>query len=437
MPSKALLIVITFVFVLVACNTKPQAEYYYFGSKKIFSSGKAVKSNTTYSNETGYGFDFENKDKVQVRSGINSFANADVPFYFSVKKPEGNYEVELTFGNPSLASSTNIKAEARRLLLNNYSLNAGESTSKKFVVNVRSPKIDNNREIKLKAREENYMNWDNRLTLEFSGANVAIQEICIRPIDSIRTLFMAGNSTVTDQDCAPWASWGQMITAYLDQQIVVANYAESGEALNTFKARGRLDKIESLLKPGDYLFIEFGHNDQKQQGEGIGPWLSFSNLLIEYIERARNKGAIPVLITPTQRRSFNSEGIIEYTHNDYPAAMRKVANSYKVPLIDLNEMTKKLYESWGPETSKKAFVHFDAKTFPGQNKALADNTHFSPFGAHEVALCVLKGICDSMLELEKHIVGFDKNYTPQKPNMPQKWNVPMSPRFESTKPDGN
>ena len=437
MPSKALFVIIAFLFALVSCNTNPQSECYYFGSKKFYSSGTAIQNNAKYSSETGYGFDFENIEKVQIKSGTNSFASADVPFYFSVKKPEGNYEIELTFGNPTMASSTNIKAEARRLLLSNYRLDAGKTISKKFVVNVRSPKIDNNRKIKLKAREENYMNWDNRLTLEFSGTNVAIQKICIRTIDSIRTLFLAGNSTVTDQDCAPWASWGQMITAYLDQQIVVANYAESGEALNTFKARGRLDKIESLLKPGDYLFIEFGHNDQKQQGEGIGPWLSFSNLLIEYIERARNKGAIPVLITPTQRRSFNSNGEIEYTHNDYPAAMRKVASNYKVPLIDLNEITKNLYESWGPETSKSAFVHFEANTFPGQDKALADNTHFSPFGAHEIALCVLKGICDSKLELEKHIINFDKNYTPYKPNMPQMWKVPMSPRFESTKPDGN
>ncbi len=408
-----------------------------FGKKRGNIGQYPIHENIEYTNSRGFGFDFNNKGKVSIIEGEQGYCTADVPFYFSVKKPEGNYQVEITFGNPDKISKTSVKAEARRLMLKNIEVQKSETLTRNFMVNVRSPKIDQNTSINLKTRETNYMNWDNRLTLEFSGKNVAIQKISIKPVEDIKTIFLAGNSTVTDQDCAPWASWGQMITPYFNNEVVVANYAESGSSLAAFKGRRRLDKIESVMRPGDYLFIEFGHNDQKRKGEGIGPWQSFTGLLIEYVNRARAKGGIPVLVTPTQRRSFNNKGEIEYTHGDYPAAMRKVAEKYNVPLIDLNEMTKTLYETWGIETSKKAFVQYPANTFPGQDKELSDNTHFNPFGAHEIAKCVLKGISESSIDLKNHIVGFDPDYHPQKPSMSDEWDVPMSPRFESIKPDGN
>lgn len=434
---KLLYYIIPFLILMSSCKKEHDHDCFTFGSKKNWRANKNISENTSYSNNLGYGFDFNNKEKVQIISGINSYCTADVPFYFSVKKPEGNYEVEVIFGNPSKPSQTNIKAEARRLMVKNLKVKKGETISKKFIVNVRSPQIDQNRSIKLKAREENYMNWDNRLTLEFSGENVAIHQITIHPIQPKTTLFLAGNSTVTDQDCEPWASWGQMITCYFNSTVVVSNYAESGESLQSFKNAGRLDKILSLIQAGDYLFIEFGHNDQKQTGEGIGPWTSFTKLLLEYVEKTRARGAIPVLVTPAQRRSFKSEGFIEYTHEEYPAAMRKVAADYNVPLIDLNEMTKVLYEAWGPEESKKAFVHYPANTFPGQDKPLEDNTHFNPFGAHEIALCILKGINDIQLELKNKVIGFKPNYTQTQPNQFENWTLPMSPRLVSIKPEGN
>jgi lysophospholipase L1-like esterase len=426
---------------LLTPPTNAQVEWVFdFGPGALSQHSTLITQLLRYNSAEGYGFDFENIDKIlMAASGKKgtAYCTSEVPFYFSVRVPEGNYEVSVLLGNPRKSSRTTIKAEARRLMLLNHPLKKGETSLERFIVNVRSPVIQGTDSIRLKPREYNYMNWDDRLTLEFSGKDPAVQSIQIRPVEGITTIYLAGNSTVTDQDLEPWASWGQMITRYFDPEIAVANFAESGESLASFKGSGRLKKVMSLIQPGDYLFIEFGHNDQKRKGDGIGPWTSFTDLLLEFASEARKKGAIPIFLTPTQRRSFDPNGKIELTHGDYPAAMRRVAGDLEVPLIDLNQMTRTLYEAWGPEESVKAFVHYPAGTFPGQEEALKDNTHFNAFGAHEIALCVLKGINELDLPLKDHIVHFTGQYDPAKPSDPGKWVIPESPRYISRKPEGN
>lgn len=420
------------------CGQVPQT--FTFGEGSDADDGIYITQPVPYSNSRGYGFDFGNRDQVVIREASTpgkGYATAGDPFYFSVKVPEGSYKVAVVLGNPAKKSNSTIKAEARRVMLSGLSLKKGKSVEQRFMVSVRNPVIEGTDSIRLKPREYNYMNWDNRLTLEFSGKNQAVRQIRIQPDTAVTTVYLAGNSTVTDQDYEPWASWGQMITRYFDTTIVVANYAESGESLASFIGSGRLKKVFTLIQPGDYLFIEFGHNDQKRKGEGIGPWSSFSDLLIEFVTSARDKGAIPVLLTPTQRRSFGDSGQIVPTHGDYPDAMRKVARELEVPLIDLNAMTKILYEAWGPEVSKKAFVQYPAGTFPGQTEELKDNTHFNAFGANEIAMCVLKGITGLDLPLKEHIRFFPGTYDPSHPSDPDQWILPESPRYMSTKPEGN
>lgn len=404
-----------------------------FGKTVKSKSDIAVTSILEYNTTNNYGFDFNTSESVVFKNdGIIS----NNPFYFSVKLPEGNYKINLVLGSQENASATTVKAESRRLILNQVKLSAGETISKSFVVNVRTPRIDAEKSINIKDREINYLNWDDKLTLEFLGTS-AIQSIEITPITEVTTLFLAGDSTVTDQDLAPWASWGQLITQYFNDEIVVANYAASGASLSSFKGSRRLEKIKSLLKPGDYLFIEFGHNDEKRKGEGIGPWQSYSNLLTEYITAARNKGAIPVLVTPTQRRFFGENNKLKPTHGEYPDAMRAVAKKMNVPLIDVTKMSTTLYETWGDADSRKAFVQYPANTFPGQTTTLKDNTHFNYFGANEIALCVVKGIKDLKLEIRKSLLDSKLKYKPKSPNQFSDWNVPMSLRFEAIKPDGN
>ena len=411
----------------------PTYKSFRFGIKKTNSKEILISTPLLYNPTTGYGFDFGSVSNVKINS--NSFST-EKPTYFSVAIPEGNYKVEITIGSKEKASNVTIKVESRRLMLNQFSVKKGDQVTKTFNVNIRNPKIDATTNMSLKDREKATFNWDDKLTLEFLG-DVTVQSIKITPVTTIPVIYLAGDSTVTDQDVEPWASWGQFITNYFNDEVVVANYAVSGSALSSFKSSNRLKKINSLLKPGDYLFIEFAHNDEKLKGLENTAWESYSKYLAEYVETARKKGAIPVLVTPTQRRAFNPDGTLKPTHGDFPDAMRAVAKKMNVTLIDITQMTTVLYEKWGVEASKNALVHYPANTFPGQVKALEDNTHFNSFGANEIALCVIKGIRDLDLPLKKYISKETPAYDPTKPNYISNWTVPMSVRFEIAKPDGN
>ena len=434
MNSKTFLLVIclfltvgTFFGMPPKSNTKKNnSQLFLFGTALKSSKGKIIQNPLVYTSSLGYGFDFNTASNVKINA--TNFSTQK-PTYFSVALPEGNYHIEVTIGSKEKASNITIKAESRRLMIDQFSVKKGEQTTKTFNVNIRTPQIDATSKISLKDRDLGVFNWDEKLTLEFLG-DVSIQSIKILPVTNIPVLYLAGDSTVTDQDVEPWASWGQFITNYFDDKVVVANYAVSGSALSSFKASGRLKKINSLLKKGDYLFIEFGHNDEKMKGPENTAWESYSRFLAEYVTTARNKGAIPVLVTPTQRRAFNADGTLKETHGDFPDAMRAVAKKRNVPLIDITQMTTVLYEKWGDEPSRKAFVQYPANTFPGQEKALEDNTHFNSFGANEIALCVLRGIRELNLPLQKNILKTTPDYISD-------WTLPMSNRYEVTKPDGN
>lgn len=411
----------------------PISKSFHFGTKKTTSKDIHIGTPLTYTPNTGYGFDFGTDSNVSMAT--KGFYT-EKPTYFSVAVPEGNYSIEVTMGSNEKASNVTIKAESRRLMLNQFFVKKGGQITKTFNVNIRTPLIDATSKISLKDRDLGVFNWDDKLTLEFLG-EVTIQSIKITPVTTIPVIYLAGDSTVTDQDVEPWASWGQFITNYFDDKVVVANYAVSGSALSSFKSSNRLKKINSLLKPGDYLFVEFAHNDEKLKGPENTAWESYSKYLVEYVETARNKGAFPILVTPTQRRAFNPDGTLKPTHGDFPDAMRAVAKKMNVPLIDVTQMTTVLYEKWGDEMSRKAFVQYPANTFPGQEKALEDNTHFNSFGANEIALCVIKGIRELELPIKKYITKETPKYNPTQPNYISNWTLPMSVRFEITKPDGN
>lgn len=404
-----------------------------FGTKHKTKRGIQIDSAIRYHSQTGYGFDWNTAQNAQL-----NFHNCSIqkPTYFSIQLPEGNYKIKVTLGSNEIATNSTIKAESRRTMLAELVIPKGKQITRSFNVNVRTPKIDNSATITLKEREVSDLNWDDKLTLEFLG-RVSIQRIEISPIHTITTVFLAGDSTVTDQDLEPWASWGQCITPYFDSSIIIANYAFSGASLSSFKSSGRLKKITSLIRPGDYLMIEFGHNDEKIKGEENGPWRSYSDLLTEYIQLAKSKGAIPILVTPTQRRLFNENGKIQSTHGEFPDAMRAVAKKNKVSLIDMTQMTTDLYESWGEEVSRKAFVQYPANTFPGQTTRLEDNTHFNSFGANEIARCIIEGLKGLQLPLKNHIIPSVPSYHPKHPNSFSNWTFPMSSRFEAVKPDGN
>lgn len=380
-----------------------------------------------YSEETGYGYDLVETPTKDSKS----------PFFFSVRVPDGNYKVTVRLGSRKQAGITTVRAESRRLFIESVPTKKKEFIERTFIVNKRNTHIDGNEYVRIKPREKRKLNWDDKLTLEFNGSVPVCESITIEPADTtVTTVFLCGNSTVVDQDNEPWASWGQMIPYFFDTNVCIANYAESGESANTFIAAGRLKKALSQMKKGDYLFMEFGHNDQKQKGPGKGAYYSFMTSLKTFIDEARLRGAHPVLVTPTQRRSFGPDGHIRDTHEDYPEAMRWLAEKENVPLIDLNEMTRTLYEAMGVEPSKRAFVHYPAGSYPGQTQDFADNTHFNPYGAYEIARCIVEGLKTQVPDLARHLKPFP-TFDPAHPDNPDYFHWDDSPFTEIEKPDGN
>ena len=380
-----------------------------------------------YSEETGYGYDLVETPTKDSKS----------PFFFSVRVPDGNYKVTVRLGSRKQAGITTVRAESRRLFIESVPTKKKEFIERTFIVNKRNTHIDGNEYVRIKPREKRKLNWDDKLTLEFNGSAPVCESITIEPADTtVTTVFLCGNSTVVDQDNEPWASWGQMIPYFFDTNVCIANYAESGESANTFIAAGRLKKALSQMKKGDYLFMEFGHNDQKQKGPGKGAYYSFMTSLKTFIDEARLRGAHPVLVTPTQRRSFGPDGHIRDTHEDYPEAMRWLAEKENVPLIDLNEMTRTLYEAMGVEPSRRAFVHYPAGSYPGQTQDFADNTHFNPYGAYEIARCIVEGLKTQVPDLARHLKPFP-TFDPAHPDNPDNFHWDDSPFTEVEKPDGN
>jgi lysophospholipase L1-like esterase len=241
-------------------------------------------------------------------------------------------------------------------------------------------------------------------------------------VDTI--VYLAGDSTVVDQDSEPWASWGQMLPRFFRPGVVIANHAESGETSASFQSEQRFAKIMSVIKPGDYLFMQFNHNDQKP---GAVPLDKYKQILAGFVTQARAKGAIAVIVTAQHRRSFDATGHIANSLGDYPEAARQVAAENHVELIDLTAMSKTLFEAMGDEGSKHAFMHFPANTFPDQIAAYADNTHFNSYGAYELARCILLGIRANGMTFMPLIDPAVPEFDPAKPDPFATFSLPATP----------
>ena len=384
-----------------------------------------TKPQPVYNDSIGFGFDI---------LPAPSTKSSTEPFYFSVKVPDGNYRVEVVLGGKKNSDNT-VRAEGRRLMAENIQTAKSKDIKKVvFVVNKRSTYISDTKQVKIKPREKDYMVWDNKLTLEFNGSNPAVKSLHIEKVD-IPTIYLCGNSTVVDQNYEPWASWGQMITRWFGPDVAISNHAESGLTARTFIASNRLDKILSTLKKGDYVFVEFGHNDEKEKRAGDGAWYHYQYQLKIFIDEVRAKGADIIFCTPTQRRFFDKDNkTIMNTHGDFPAAMKMVAEKEHVPLIDLNKKTKVFFETLGFEDSKRALVHYPKSMY---GRELADNTHFNPYGAYEVAKCVVMGIKELDLPIAKYLRKDWQDFNPDQPDDWKTFKWAPSRMVEDVKPDGN
>jgi lysophospholipase L1-like esterase len=364
---------------------------------------------TIYSDSTGYGYDFKTKPQS---------AKNKAPAFFSIKVPDGNYKVTFEVGSDEFDSETTIRTENRRSLLENFFTRKGNIQTFSFVVHKRTPKIDDKTSVGLKDREKTSLVWDEKITFEFNGKTPSIKSLKLEPDTNAVTVFLCGDSTVVDQGSEPWASWGQIFPRWFDENVCIANYAESGETSTSFMGERRLNKILSMIKKGDYLFVEFGHNDEKNTGDNAGPYKNYAQNLKTFVDKAKEKGANAVILSPTARRSFEG-GKASNTHGEYPEAAKKVAENEGVPFIPLTEKTMDLIESFGSKDSTKLYVYYDAGTYG--DTAVKDNTHFNTFGAYEVAKCVVMGLKEINSPLVEHLNKDWKDFDPKNPDNPDEF----------------
>ena len=419
---------------LFAAEVAPKTLRFDFGSGPVAAGYTSVSGKTLYTVELGYGFEPDATITDVSRESADAlrgdFCTSDAPFYFSCAVPEGNYRVTVTLGDAAGMSDTTVKAELRRLMLESVRTAKGEFVTRSFIVNARQPKIAGGGEVRLKAPRENTQEawaWDERITLEFNGFRPCVCAVEVTPVE-VPTIFLIGDSTVCDQSREPFNSWGQMLPRFFKPEIAIANHGESGETYRDSIGRRRLDKMLSVMKPGDYLFMQFGHNDQKQIAAGTGgPFTTYKAELKTHVEAARARGGIPVVVSPMERRNFDDAGKIKPSLTDYAEAARQSAKELGVAFIDLNAMSIPFYEfleAKGRDYSRKAFA--------GQ-----DNTHHCNYGSYELAKCIVEGIKANKPEIAKFIQDDYAAFDPAHPDAVETFDVPQSSLVTNQKPLGN
>lgn len=333
-----------------------------------------VLPDTLYSKEQGYGFESANRISSRDRGETDRLHGAfciPLEAVFTVDLPNGCYTITATIGDAIAPTSTTLKYGVGRIVLHKAVTSAGQYAIHSFTVKV----------------------TDGRLRLAFSGVAPRINALDIQEAKQATTIFLAGDSTVTDQDTFPYAGWGQMLPLYFKTDVAIDNHAMSGRSSKSFIDEGRLAAILEQIKPKDYLWIQFGHNDQKPDEErATEPFSTYKEKLSVYVEEARARGALPVLITPMHRRKFDGQGRIINTHGDYLLGMKQLAAELDVPIIDLAAKSKVLYESLGDEPSKALFMW----AYPGEfiyfPEGAQDDTHFQELGGIKVAGLVAEGV---------------------------------------------
>ena len=418
------------LFAVASLQAAPATAFkFQFGADKAAPGYTLVSPISLYSADAGYGFEPGSTVTTVTQPSDNALQNGAVtaaqPFYFSVAVPEGNYRVTVTLGDPKADAITTVKAESRRLMLERIRTAAGKFETRTFTVNVRTPKIPTGGEVNLDSREMDLTthvaisrDWDDKLTLEFSDSHPAVAAIEIQKVDNAITLFITGDSTVTDQPGWPGSSWGQMAPRWFKSDVAVANHAESGETLKGFLKERRWEKLLDSLHAGDYVIIEFGCNDSKQRGpQNIYPGQDFSetyveagttykDLLKQFAADVQKKGGFPIIASPSARRQDSKKPSSLGAYADAAVAVAKEIN---VPSIDLNSMGVDINAALGADAGKQ----------------FGDQTHHVEYGSYLQSRCIALGIKQDSLPLAKYLVDDFGNFDPQHPTpLPASFDLP-------------
>ncbi|MBN1554296.1 MAG: rhamnogalacturonan acetylesterase [Phycisphaerae bacterium] len=218
-------------------------------------------------------------------------------------------------------------------------------------------------------------------------------------------IFMIGDSTMQSYrltPAQPLRGWGQMLPVYVKDGVTVENHAMGGRSSKSFRAEGRWKRIMDKLRPGDYVIIQFGHNDEKgDPNRHTEPFGTFKENLARYVSEVRSKGGKPILATSIVRRRFDKEGKFQDSHGDYIVAVRKLAKEQNVPLLDLEKQSRKLVRKLGPRLSKKIYLWIDPKEYKSLPKGKSDDTHLGPYGASRICDLAVEEIKTAAPDLAK------------------------------------
>lgn len=349
---------------------------------------KVTTANAAYDSARGWGFAAGGAISFRQRSGPDDErGDFCIPLgaTFIIDAPDGNYTVTALFGDAIAPTETVVKAAPGRLMLPVVRTEAGQFARHSFALRASGGAI----------------------RLSFAGSAPRLNALQIAAAPHMPTLYLAGDSTVTDEaeEMFPYAGWGQMLPRWLKADVAVVNFAKSGRSSRSFIGEGRLDAIARELKPHDMLLVQFGHNDQKPDEERhTEPSSSYAEHLRRYVDVARERDVLPILVTPVQRRYFLPGGELADTHGEYAEAVRRLAVELDVPLVDLALRSKTLFEALGPEGTKAVFMWAapgEFMRFPG---GVEDNTHFQEQGAIRIAGLVAEALKELRLQpLHKYV----------------------------------
>ncbi len=322
---------------------------------------------------------------VAAAAALPPQCSGTAPIRCSFDVAPGNYDVTVELGSATKAAGTSMSVEARRQVLDTVSTAAGQIVRTTATVNVRSPEGQPTGQ---------GGTGTPGLQITFSGSAPAIGTLTVTPASSPVVAYLAGDSTVCDQPTAPYTGWGQYLPARLRNGAVVANYGDSGESSGSFLSNSALfPRMKPLIKSRDLVFIQLGHNDKETTA------VAFRDNLARLVNGVRERGGVPVLMTPPVRRLFDGTKLTATALHvngkgvDLPAVIRALGRSAGVPVIDLTAKSRALVESMGPSASQALFLTREA----------GDNTHFSARGGAEMAGLVVQGVRELNLPLASYL----------------------------------
>lgn len=248
-----------------------------------------------------------------------------------------------------------------------------------------------------------------RSILHLSLLFVAVANLAGADTPPAHSLFTIGDSTMANYRLIPQEAlrgWGQMLPMYFKPELHVENHAASGRSTKSFIHEGRWKTVIERVKAGDFMIIQFGHNDEKVNKAGVGVPANgeFKENLTRFIREVREHGATPILATSVARRVFDKDGELQDTHHEYVTVVRALAAEQKVPLLDLEKRTFELLKKLGPDKSKRLFMQFAAGEFPTIPAERKDDTHFNAYGASMVCDLAVLEIKTAVPELAKLLV---------------------------------